>query len=412
MIAEKSDISGSDQAEMKILIVDDSQSTRLWLQELLEKEGWDVEQASDGRAACEILESLDIRIVVTDWMMPGMDGLSLIEWIRERRPEEYVYTILMTGRDSEEDCIEGLSIGADDYLVKPVSPSILYVRLSVAQRILAYQEELLAQQARLRESRNLTMRAYSSVQEDLKDAAAVQQSALPISGLLPRSITAVWTYKPAMEVSGDCLDIFFFGENKLVFYILDVSGHGVTAALRSASISQLLRPISRLMDGLREFGPAHVIRHLNRHLCEGNKSLDYLATLVMGDLDASTGLLRLVSAGHPPPLLYRIGSGVRELHGGGLPLGIDAEAAYEQFETELQPNDSLFLYSDGLLDCEDLEGRRYGLDTLKNNIDGHAHLALPEFLFQLESDLESWRGGAPLTDDLSALFIRFNSDND
>ena len=251
---------------MRILIVDDAPDIRAWLSALLENIGWKVEQAADGVEACEILESTGIRIVITDWMMPGMDGLSLIEWIRKRQVQDYVYTILMTARDQEDDCVEGLSVGADDYLTKPASPSVLYARLSVAMRILSIQQDLLAQQEQLRESRDLVTRAYALVQEDLKGASAAQRSLLPASGQLSNAVETAWFYQPAMGVSGDYLDIFTIGEGKLVFYLLDVSGHGITAALRSAAISQLMRPISGLMDGMDTKGPAHVMERLNRHL--------------------------------------------------------------------------------------------------------------------------------------------------
>jgi DNA-binding response OmpR family regulator len=94
---------------MKILIVDDAADIRAWLKILLEKAGWEVEQACTGAAACRILESSDIRIVITDWIMPGMDGIQLIDWIRTRHASDYIYTILMTSLDQEEDCVKGLS---------------------------------------------------------------------------------------------------------------------------------------------------------------------------------------------------------------------------------------------------------------------------------------------------------------
>ena len=87
-------VTGLHGIKMKILIVDDAADVRAWLKILLEKAGWEVEQASSGAAACRILESSDIRIVITDWVMPGMDGIQLIDWIRTRQARDYIYTIL------------------------------------------------------------------------------------------------------------------------------------------------------------------------------------------------------------------------------------------------------------------------------------------------------------------------------
>ena len=84
---------------MKILVVDDARDVRTWLAAVLKQAGYDVLEAEDGFGARRILESSDVRIVITDWMMPGMDGIELIRWIRGRGARDYVYTILMTSRD-------------------------------------------------------------------------------------------------------------------------------------------------------------------------------------------------------------------------------------------------------------------------------------------------------------------------
>ena len=118
-------VTGLNGIKMKILIVDDAADIRAWLKMLLEKAGWEVEQACTGAAATRILESSDIRIVITDWVMPGMDGIQLIDWIRARHASDYIYTILMTSLDQEADCVKGLSCGADDFLTKPADFDLL-----------------------------------------------------------------------------------------------------------------------------------------------------------------------------------------------------------------------------------------------------------------------------------------------
>jgi len=395
---------------MKILMVDDAAATRTLIRVLLQQNGWDVLEARDGREACHLIKSDDIRIVITDWMMPGMDGLSLIEWIRAREEGNYIYTILMTSRDQLKDSVRGFSVGADDYIAKPVAPEMLHARLGVANRILKIQDELRAQQVHLQKSRDLVTRDYEAVKEDLENAAAVQKSQLPGNGLLSQSISSAWCYRPAMGISGDYLDIFQVGEDRLFFYLLDVSGHGVAAALRSSAISQLLRPISGIMEGLIEQGPSHVISKLNQHLCVDNQDIEYFATLVMGDIDAATGLLRFASAGHPPPMLLRQGEQASQIESGGLPIGIDPGASYSHEEIQLRASDSLLLYSDGLLDCEDRDGRHYGIDSLRKQVDKYDGFDLAGLLSQLEHSLDEWRGETALSDDLSLLLLRFAPD--
>jgi sigma-B regulation protein RsbU (phosphoserine phosphatase) len=165
------------------------------------------------------------------------------------------------------------------------------------------------------------------------------------------------------------------------------------------------------MDGLETHGPAHIVERLNRHLCEANQDIDYFATLVIGDIDAANGLLRITSAGHPPPLLLRQDQETCEVEAGGLPIGIDPGACYTHAEIWLQPRDTLLLYSDGLLDCENRHGQHYGIEPVRKRADGHNGSDLNKLLSQLENDLDEWRSGTPLSDDLSLLLLNFNPDN-
>ena len=390
---------------MKILIVDDAPDVLAWLGALLSRDGWQVFKATGGEAACAILESEDIRIVITDWMMPGMDGLSLIDSIRRKKPEEYVYTMLMTGRDREEDCIKGLASGADDYLVKPVSRGVLAAKLGVAQRILEMQQKLLDQQVRLRESRRMVASAFFNVRKELKSAAELQRAQLPGGLQLPAGVSADWRYQSARSLSGDHLDLFLLGKSKLGFYLMDVSGHGVSAALRSAAISELLRPISSIMRVLDLLGPDHVLQQLNQHLCNSSLEVEYLATLVLGTLNTKTGAMRIASAGHPCPLLLSRNGEVSDIAVTGLPLGVTAEAKYDTFSARLTPGDALLLYSDGLPDCQNPDGEHFGNQALRALAHDCAGLAVPEILDRIESGAERWRTGHPLQDDLTLLCL-------
>jgi sigma-B regulation protein RsbU (phosphoserine phosphatase) len=245
------------------------------------------------------------------------------------------------------------------------------------------------------------------VKDDIEGASAAQRSMLPVNGRLSDTVETAWIYSPAMGVSGDCLDIYALGQDKLAFYLLDVSGHGVTSALRSAAISQLLRPISGLMEGLETEGPAHVMAKLNGHLCRGNPEIDYLATMVLGVLDAGNGILRIASAGHPPPLTLSQGQTVCTLTGNGIPLGIDPEASYNDVESVLQRGDTVLLYSDGLLECESRQGHQFGMDLLMQAVRVNGNMPPAELLAQLERRVIEWRAGAELKDDLSALVLKY-----
>jgi two-component system cell cycle response regulator len=128
---------------MKILIADDEQVSRLMLQRLLTKWGYEVVSAEDGISAWEQLNRPEApRIALLDWMMPGRNGVDVCREMRANRPEPYTYILLLTAKDAKESVVEGLESGADDYLTKPFHPQELKARLRVGIRLLELEDNL------------------------------------------------------------------------------------------------------------------------------------------------------------------------------------------------------------------------------------------------------------------------------
>ena len=127
---------------MKILIAEDDLVTRKLLQKTLEDWGYEILSARNGQTAYELLIKEHVKFVIADWLMPVMDGLSLCRMIRSSKDLGYIYFIILTGMDKKEDIIKGLSIGADDYVIKPFDRDELKVRVKTGERILTLQRQL------------------------------------------------------------------------------------------------------------------------------------------------------------------------------------------------------------------------------------------------------------------------------
>lgn len=137
---------------MRILIAEDSSSSRLALERTLAKWGYEVLACKDGTHAWEELQHPDApRLAILDWMMPGYSGPEICRMLRTRSPDTYTYILLLTSKALKEDLIEGLESGADDYITKPFDFQELNVRLRTGLRILKLQGELLAAQEAMRE---------------------------------------------------------------------------------------------------------------------------------------------------------------------------------------------------------------------------------------------------------------------
>jgi diguanylate cyclase (GGDEF)-like protein len=128
---------------MKIVIVEDDSVSRLVLRRALEDLNFEVAGFEDGAEAWDYLRSNEAHVVITDWMMPGVDGLDLCRRVRLRGVQgPYVYVILLTSRNSRDDRLKSLQAGADDILTKPLDRAELFARLNVARRIVSMEEQL------------------------------------------------------------------------------------------------------------------------------------------------------------------------------------------------------------------------------------------------------------------------------
>jgi two-component system cell cycle response regulator len=121
----------------RILLVEDHPVLRKQLELILRKAGFDVIAAENGRRALDIFRETPCPIIVTDWMMPEMDGIELCRTLRDTRaPDGYVYILLLTSRNSKDDIVAGLEAGADDFVGKPYHPAELIARLNTAKRVI------------------------------------------------------------------------------------------------------------------------------------------------------------------------------------------------------------------------------------------------------------------------------------
>jgi len=134
---------------MKILVADDDPTSRLVLKGMVSKLGHDCVVAEDGSTAWELLASGGIDVLLTDWMMPGVDGPELCRRVRNEVGGGYVYIVLTTGLDHPEDILEGMSAGADDYLTKPVDTFAVQTRLVAAERVTGLHHQLAEVQIQL-----------------------------------------------------------------------------------------------------------------------------------------------------------------------------------------------------------------------------------------------------------------------
>jgi sigma-B regulation protein RsbU (phosphoserine phosphatase) len=222
-----------------------------------------------------------------------------------------------------------------------------------------------------------------------------------------------WCYRPCDELAGDGLNIIPLGDARVGLYILDVSGHGVSSALLSVTLSRLLSPPAEpssilirdhdVLDRLDVTPPAEVADRLNR-LFPFDAATEQFATLLYGVLDVSTGDFRHVSAGHSGPLHLSTGGPPVIIESPGFPIGL-ADEAYGEHSVHFAAGDRLYLYSDGVPDAMNPRGERFGDARLKEAIGRGRAKPLREGIDALLAELARWQEGARQQDDISILAI-------
>lgn len=393
---------------MRILIADDSSDAREILARLLKRWGHEVVSASNGEEAWEALAREPIRLVISDWMMPVLDGVELCRRVRAATWDRYVYLILLTARDDKEDLIEGMNAGADDFLTKSFSFRELQVRLRAAERILGLEGELAARNTELNEKNADLETALARIGQDLRAAAMLQASLLPRRADLTTAFNVDWLLQPATEIGGDIFNLFLLPGPYVGFYHLDVAGHGVPSAMMSVSLSRTLT--AQLNDGqLGAQGaagpvarpPHQVVAELNRQF-QPDDFTPYF-TMVYGYLNGDTGAGALCQAGHPHPLLV-LGTGAIESIGeGGFAVGMLDDVPYDTVTFTLAPGDRLLLYSDGITDCRNPAGDAFGQTRWQTLVAGCRGLPLAAVSERLRQTLADWRAGGEIEDDISLL---------
>lgn len=400
----------------KILLVDDDPAARALPGLLLRKWGYEVLEAHDGAEALRILRDQRIGMVISDWMMPNLNGIELCRKIREQPPEHYIYLILCTARGEKSDLIEGMEAGADDFLVKPISKEELRVRVRAGDRVLDLERGLAERNRKLQQTNEQLEKAYARIEGDLKAAAWMQVNLLPPPSPSALSVASEWCFRPSCYVAGDTFNIFPIDDCWIGFYLLDVSGHGVPAAMLSVTLSMVLNPESAHANPFRRLNPRtgaydmvpppKLVEDLNRRFQTRD---DHYFTMIYGQLHSRTGELVLTQAGHPNPIVIQNGNETRTLGEGGVPVGLWPNAEYEAISTRLYPGDRLVLYSDGITECATDRGELFGEKRLLDYLTALGTIPLREMVFGVEHAMEEWRGGPTFEDDVSLLALEFTA---
>ena len=239
-----------------------------------------------------------------------------------------------------------------------------------------------------------------SLKNDLEIAREIQQSMLPRAAYLAPGIEAFGMTRPANTVGGDFYDIKPLPDGRILLALGDVAGKGSPAALLMALLLAMMRTL--VDEGLEG---AELTARLNTQISR-HAPRSRFVTLFVAVLSPPTGELVYVNAGQNPPLVRRSNGSYERLRAGGMALGMSENASYSAGTIELQPDDLLVMYSDGITEAEDGSDQPFDEVGVQSVVDGHEWASAKELGWALFAAVEGHRQERRLLDDLTVLVAR------
>jgi len=383
-----------------ILIVDDNSDRAELMASLLSSHGYHTQLVTDvSNSTYSLGGDSELDVVLCELDLRDFSWVDARHALREI--DVQVPVIMFCDVADPDRMMTALRLGASDFFLRPIEDTTALIRSierCVRQRNL--RRDLQESRRRL-EAANMELRGtVKMLEQDQQAGRQVQLRMLPVTPMVLGDYVFSHTVIPSLYLSGDFTDYFTVGENHVMFFMADVSGHGSSSAFATVLLKNLF---ARKRSDYSRRG-ADTILHPVAMLQEANKELldlgvDKFATMVVGLLDMRKNSLRYSVAGHLPLPVLVSSAGARYLEGEGSTVGITEDAMYEEHVIDLPDSFMLALFSDGILEILPprslIEKEKYFLDVFAQTADSPEQLTIHLGLDRVET--------AP--DDIAALFL-------
>ncbi len=387
----------------RVMIVDDEEMVTVSLSSMLEIET-DYQPVSyqSPAEALGYLQAQPVDVIVSDFLMPEMDGLEFLTKARELYPE--VPRIILTGYADKENAIKAINqVGLYQYIEKPWDNDHLKLvirnalsdsglRTSLNQKIKEL-DRVLADRERL-------VRDGHELRRELTMARELQQRLLPGGDADIPNLDLVATYQPAMDVGGDFYDVIKLADGRFGVLVADATGHGVQASLSTA----LLKFAFSAFAGSTA-GPAEILRGMNKVLYTGLPSDIFIAGVV-AVVDTDARQARISNGGLPHPYLIRKDDSAARIPAEGLLLGVVDDNQFrsgDEHTIDLHPGECMLLYTDGLTEATNADGRLFIDDGLVDLLQQCSGKSVREIVTLLTRAANDYAENGAYKDDMTIL---------
>ena len=383
---------------VKILSVDDEMDLELLLTQYfrrqIRKGEYEFKFAHNGlEALTMLLKEKDFDIILSDINMPEMDGLTLLTKINEMQ-NPALKCIMVSAYGDMGNIRQAMNNGAFDFATKPIDLDDLSVTIEKAIEQIRYIKTMQKEHTQL-----------ESIKGDLAVAREIQQAILPrIFPPFPENahqLDIAASMNAAKDVGGDFYDFFRIDDNHIGFVIADVSGKGVPAAIFMAVSRTLIRA-----TGIRGVSAAECMTYSNNLLAKESVNCMFV-TVFYGIYNIKTGEVTYTNAGHNPPYLMKANGSIKSLgNSKNIALGVMEDIPFTEETLQLEPGDTLLMYTDGVTEATDTEEKEYGEARLEALLKQSTQADCQQIIDKVKADVKAFVGEAEQSDDITLLALK------
>ncbi|MGI8819688.1 MAG: PP2C family protein-serine/threonine phosphatase [Chthoniobacterales bacterium] len=383
----------SSQCAEYILVVDDDPMSRRLLVRALTSGGFTCRESADGAEALATLHAELPCLLLLDFDMPGLNGAEVLRRMRRDADADVAQlpAIMLTGHGGEASEVLCLEAGANDFVTKPINQAVLRARIETQLRLRSMRDQL--------QQQNDELEAWRvNLERDLAAARLTQQSLIPQKGPGLEGWDVAAVYRPVIQVGGDIYGWLRMPDGRTLFWIVDATGHGASAALLTTLAKLLFQHGS-----VEHSRPATIMQAVNNDFRSTFGARSFMTAMCVA-LDPATGRATVVGAGHPPLLVVRTNGASEAIASLAPPLGLVDRTEFVETDVDLTPGDAFLLYTDGLYGVENEGAARLTPAKLAQVMKPPAATAQALLTRVLEQALDG-NAEKPLPDDLAAIAV-------
>lgn len=379
----------NEQSEkQKILLVEDEQYVAKLFEHNLKKAGYDVATANNGNEGFEQAKAANPDLIISDIMMPQMEGFELREKILKDPELKTIPFVFLTAKGEEDDILKGYGLDIEEYIVKTESMNVIKAKISSILKTKSKQRDKVINE--IQEAVNSTgAKVIPSETPDIK-GFEIQQWHQTYEGI----------------PGGDFIDYVNIKDKYTAVILGDVMGKKWGAWNFAFAYAGYIRSAARIvLQTSADISASKLLDQINKAICEDEKVSEVFITLSLVLIDRETNTLYYSGAGDLPLIYKNINkNSVDPVDSGGILLGFNEDTEYEDIELDLNSNDVILIITDGILESRNAEGEQYGMERLKQKLT-EVDPTKKGYFGELKKDFEEFTN-SKFEDDVSLIGVR------